>query len=82
MQIPELHLLEVVEEWNRRNSYLNFFSSALSGFEAEREFKYTQLLFYMGVNCHGRHGLLSFLHSRQNPQISVKLVLWTPGSTG
>lgn len=44
MQIPELHLLEVVEEWNRRNSYLNFFSSAVSGFEAEREFKYSQLL--------------------------------------
>lgn len=75
MQISELHLLKVVAEWNRRNSYLDFFSSAVSGFEAEKEFKYSQLLFSMGVNCHGRHGLLSFLHSRKNPQISLKLML-------
>lgn len=44
-------------------------------FEAQREFKYSQLLFSMGVNCHGRHSLLFFLHSWQNLQISLKLVL-------
>lgn len=53
MQISELHLLKVVAEWNRRNSYLDFFSSAVSGFEAEREVKYSQLLFSVGVNCRG-----------------------------
>lgn len=47
MQTSELHLLKVVAEWNRRNSYLDFFSSAVSDFEAEREFKYSQLLFSM-----------------------------------
>lgn len=38
MQISELLLFMVVAEWNVRNSYLAFFSSAVSGFEAEREF--------------------------------------------
>lgn len=45
VQISELLLFMAVAEWNARSSYLAFFSSDISGFEAEREFNIARSYF-------------------------------------